>query len=43
MHLLEELVANGTNDHIRAVRDLQRKVQLDDPAQMMFTSGTRTR
>lgn len=39
MHLFEDLATTASNDQLRAVRDLQREIQIDQPAQMMFTSG----
>ena len=40
MHLFEDFAATASGEHLRAVRDLQREIQMDDPMQMMFTSGS---
>ena len=40
MHLFEDLAETASGEQLRAVRDLQREVQIDDPMQMMFTSGS---
>ena len=41
MHVFEELVKSASDERVREVQRLQEQIQFDDPAQMMFTSGTR--
>ena len=42
MHLFEDFAATASGEQLRAVRDLQREIQMDDPMQMIFTSGSFT-
>ena len=38
---LDDLKRIATTEHTRTIRDMQKRIQFDDPCNIMFTSGVR--